>query len=103
MSGSIFNLPPYAEIKKTSELLLASLPLQWESNPGRLHSKLVRYPLLHHPSACQNKGLSIFGQKKKGLFSGYVEMGENLTDAAVREVFEETGVRTEFDFLIAFR
>ena len=30
-------------------------------------------------------------------------MGENLTDAAVREVFEETGVRTEFDFLIAFR
>lgn len=30
-------------------------------------------------------------------------MGENLQDTAVREVFEETGIRTEFCSVIGFR
>lgn len=29
--------------------------------------------------------------------------GENIGDAAIREVFEETGVKTEFVSLVAFR
>ena len=48
VSGSIFN---FMLREKPSEWLLASLRRWRESNPGRLHSKLVRYPLLHHPSA----------------------------------------------------
>ncbi|PRP85577.1 hypothetical protein PROFUN_06366 [Planoprotostelium fungivorum] len=34
---------------------------------------------------------------------GMVDSGEEITDAAVREVFEETGIRTEFQSLICFR
>ncbi|XP_023723732.1 nudix hydrolase 2 isoform X2 [Cryptotermes secundus] len=34
---------------------------------------------------------------------GYLEPGEDIGDAAVREVFEETNVKTEFQFLISLR
>ncbi|KRT79676.1 hypothetical protein AMK59_7502, partial [Oryctes borbonicus] len=37
------------------------------------------------------------------LPGGYVEPGENLIDAAMREVMEETGVKTEFLSLLSFR
>ncbi|KAI4456690.1 nudix hydrolase related [Holotrichia oblita] len=37
------------------------------------------------------------------LPGGYVEPGENLIDAAVREVMEETGIKTEFLSLLSFR
>lgn len=37
------------------------------------------------------------------LPGGYVDPGENLSTAVVREVEEETGIRTEFDKIICFR
>ncbi|XP_060851580.1 nucleoside diphosphate-linked moiety X motif 6 [Rhopalosiphum padi] len=37
------------------------------------------------------------------LPGGYVNPGENIGEAAVREVFEETGIRAEFVSLVAFR
>jgi hypothetical protein len=41
--------------------------------------------------------VSTFAQK------GYVDPGENLDVAVVREVLEETGVKTELKSLVAFR
>jgi 8-oxo-dGTP pyrophosphatase MutT (NUDIX family) len=37
------------------------------------------------------------------LPGGMLERGENMADGVIREVFEETGVRTEFQGLISFR
>ena len=37
------------------------------------------------------------------LFSGYVDPGEDISAAAVREVKEETGIETQFQSIIAFR
>lgn len=37
------------------------------------------------------------------LSTGYVDPGENLDVAVVREVLEETGVETELASLVAFR
>lgn len=37
------------------------------------------------------------------LPGGYVEPGEWLSDAAMREVKEETGIETEFLSVLAFR
>lgn len=48
-------------------------------------------------------------QERKSQFSlwkfpgGLADLGENIGDAAVRETFEETGVKTEFASVIAFR
>ena len=36
-------------------------------------------------------------------FIGYVDPGEYLASAAMREVKEETGIDTEFQSIIAFR
>ena len=43
---STYHLMPR---EKPSQQLLASFRRRWESNPGHLRSKLVRYPLLRHP------------------------------------------------------
>lgn len=37
------------------------------------------------------------------LPGGYVEPGENFVDAAIREVYEETNIHTEFRSVLAFR
>ncbi|CAG9774080.1 unnamed protein product [Ceutorhynchus assimilis] len=37
------------------------------------------------------------------LPGGYVEPGENLVDAAIREVWEETGIKSEFQSLLTLR
>lgn len=37
------------------------------------------------------------------LPGGYLEMNENLVDAAIREVDEETAIKTEFESLISIR
>ena len=37
------------------------------------------------------------------LPGGALQPGEHLTDAVIREVLEETGVKTEFDALVCFR
>jgi ADP-ribose pyrophosphatase YjhB (NUDIX family) len=34
---------------------------------------------------------------------GRLDPGEEIHDAAIREVFEETGIKTEFQSLICFR
>ncbi|XP_071951449.1 nucleoside diphosphate-linked moiety X motif 6-like [Antedon mediterranea] len=34
---------------------------------------------------------------------GYANLGEDISDTAVREVFEETNIRTEFQSILAFR
>ncbi|XP_024935503.1 nudix hydrolase 7 isoform X2 [Cephus cinctus] len=37
------------------------------------------------------------------LPGGYLEPGENISDAAVREILEETGIQAEFKSLVTFR
>lgn len=37
------------------------------------------------------------------LPGGYVEPGENLVEAGIREVFEETGIRTRFESMVSVR
>ena len=37
------------------------------------------------------------------MVTGLVEVGEDITVAAEREVLEETGVRARFDAVLAFR
>ena len=46
-----FYLPPYTEREKPSEYCTYCFCRRRESNPGRLRSKRVRYPLLHCLSA----------------------------------------------------
>lgn len=43
------------------------------------------------------------GQRSFKLPGGLVEAGEHLTDGVVREVFEETGIRTRFRSVASFR
>jgi ADP-ribose pyrophosphatase YjhB (NUDIX family) len=48
----------------------------------------------------ESQELGAVGYKLPG---GYVDYGENLHTAAIREVKEETGIDTEFESIIAFR
>lgn len=48
----------------------------------------------------EKRNQKIVGWKLPG---GYVQLGEEFSDAAIREVFEETGVKTEFVELLTVR
>lgn len=57
---------------------------------------------------CQEVKSTYSKSKKANQWSilkipGYVDPGENLPDAVVREVKEETGINTEFQSVVAFR
>jgi ADP-ribose pyrophosphatase YjhB (NUDIX family) len=39
----------------------------------------------------------------KKIPGGAIDSGEDIADAAIREVFEETGVKTEFVTMLSFR